>query len=282
MELSSNKFEELILEADRSLEEDNKPIHARPLNAVIFIFNKLHESGPLFNPKEESVDFPVTAFNLSNHIHLWYEKRYGDLLKVDFSPSRFPISINGAIYRCKPPMIVGHITIISSKNQFKDKRILNAVDCIESLPNYVREKLDSSTENLLQAILVTCLETTHEIKAKDLVMLSSAQSDMIVSCEQLLGSNINASLSAWHSLQFVEKTLKTYIHKYEKPKHIHNIEKLKNRAVELGYQADKSINWGVFNFNAEVRYDPSKISVTTALNANYEAWKVGFNVLKQL
>jgi HEPN domain-containing protein len=83
-------------------------------------------------------------------------------------------------------------------------------------------------------------------------------------------------------LQFAEKVLKEHISKSEKPPYTHDIERLRDKAKQHGYEPDMAIDWQVFDFNAAVRYDPTVIEMQVAVAANHESWRVGYNVLKQL
>ena len=269
-------------EVNSDLADEGVPFHARPIQAVIQILNKYKTSGPLVNAFIKSINYPVTAINLNNHVNEWYSSRYEDTLNIDLSPGRFPILIDGAPFQCKIPYIIGKAMIVAGKSVFDNPAIVNAVDFITDLPSYVRSMLSSEIEGYLQSIFITCLEASKDIKKDKCDLSISAESDAITSCDLICCNKPNPSLSAWHSLQFAEKVLKKFISQTKKYPHTHKIEELRDKAIEVGYYPDPCINWQLFNFPPAVRYEPNYFNTTEAVAINHEAWRIGYNVLKHL
>jgi len=280
MELNREVFEDTIVQTDSALAKAKIPILARPIQAIIAIFKKYNVSGPISNPSISKLEFPVGPLNLCVHINSWYEGQYGNKIKIDPSPGRFPLVIEGATYQCRIPLVSGTALILSSKSEFKDKQILNAIDHITDLPKIVRARLSGESENYIQSIFCTCIEVSKELSARRTPLHESSQSDILIGNNLLCGHNINASMSAWHSLQLAEKVLKQYISEHEEPPHIHDIKKLIKLAKKYGYTPDNSLNLSLFNFGAKTRYKPKQISVEQAVKINHEAWRISFNVLK--
>ena len=281
MKISEIEFKELILKTNDELADECKSISSRPINATINILKKYNISGPIVGNSESGISFPVTNINLCDHVDNWYQSSYGDSLKVDFTQGTFPVEIDGTVFKCKAPLIFGQALIIASKGTF-DKKILNVVDCIHELPSFARERLSSDTEGFLTPMMKICLDVKRILRSIDSEMLSSAISDIGVSCDLLIGQQTNSSLSAWHSLQFTEKVIKHYISKHEEPKWTHEIKKLRNKAKLLGYEPDERINWDLFKFDPTVRYNPNQISKSDALAINHEAWRIAWDILHQL
>src|SRR5258706_10441587 len=128
MKLSKEEFEAETGRADSDLANASVPIPARPIQSTIAIFKKYAVSGPIIHPFKANTEFPVDPLNLSDHISEWYKIHYGNKIKIDPSPGRFPLIIEGAAYQCRIPLVIGIAHILSSKSSFKDKRILNAID----------------------------------------------------------------------------------------------------------------------------------------------------------
>lgn len=282
MEIYKDQFEEMISGIDDALADDNVPIPRRPITAAIELQKRLHVSAPIFHPYAKDLSYPIKLNNISCHVYQWYEVTYGDLVKIDPRPAKFPFSLHGNAYEVSLPLLFGSFQIIGSKKKTSNPRILNAVDSIENLPVHVRNKMSGEEENYIQVLFYTCLETAGELKKHNSDLTDSAINDIIVSCDLISGSNKNYSLSAWHSLQFIEKIFKKFISIHAEFQKIHDINKLKEMATQFGYKADPKINWDLFDFGPSVRYEPQSIEYESAIKINHEAWKAAFNVLKQI
>lgn len=271
----------LIAQVDESLGKQGTPVSGRPLNAVIKIFKKYHESGPLVTLSPRKLVFPVVAHNLSDHVHSWYKVRYGDRLKVDPGICKLPLCIFDVVYECSIPVVYGQHLVLASKETFEDKQVLNAVDMIKDLSESVRANLSGAMENEILAIFQTGLIVNREMKKQRNELLISARHDSLTACEFLSGYNPNPSLSAWHSLQFAEKVIKSYISKSSKYPHTHDIAKLRDKAVELGYEPDQKIRWDLLNVSPSVRYEPDAVKLEHSVQVCHEAWRIAYNVLMQ-
>jgi hypothetical protein len=283
MELSEQEFADVMENIDRALLGESFRISARPIQATLRILQKYRCSGPIATPYSALLDYPVTALNLANHISVWYEHRYGDRLNVDWSPGRFPIVIEAEIYVCKLPFAIGgERFMLASKNRFADPRILNAVDFIGGLPEMIRGRLEDDVAALANAMFATSMEVTKELHSTRATLLRAAKTDIDLSCDCLSTRIVDASQSAWHSLQFAEKILKEFISRTRAYSRHHRIDDLRDEAIDCGYEPDRKIEWRLFGFGAGVRYDPNIVAPLQAVAANHEAWRIGCNVLKQL
>lgn len=281
MKLSKEDFDQTITQLDSQLAKAHIPIHARPMQATIALFKTHNSGGPLVSPGRPNITVPVTPENLSTHVNTWYESHYGNKIKVDPSPGRFPLLIEGAAYQCRVPLIFGQAMVVASKHHMGSKQVLNAIDHIVDLPELVRSRLSGESENYIQAIFFTCIEVSNELSSRRTKLKESAQSDSRLATDLLCGHNLNSSMSAWHSLQLAEKVLKQHISKHEEPPHTHDIKKLSALAKKHGYVPNESLNLDLFNFGASTRYEPHQISMDQAVLINHEAWRLAFDVLKQ-
>lgn len=282
MELSKTEFDAEMNELDLRFGSEDVAIPGRPTQAMIAIFKKHGKSGMLFHPFEENLDFPVTPENLSDHVHNWYEGRYGEQLCIETSPGRFPFLLGGNAYECRVPLILGRVHILASKSKFNSPDLVNAVEHLVNLPAFVRESMSSEQEGELQAVFVTVLEAATELNEVKSELSKSAATDSRIASDLVCGLEKNPSLSTWHSLQFAEKVLKIFISGHEQFQYTHDVEKLRSRASELGYIADPRINWELLNIQPAVRYKFEGVSLASAQATCIEAWRVAFNVLKQI
>ncbi|MFW1475659.1 hypothetical protein ACEWBL_23205 [Vibrio parahaemolyticus] len=282
MNLTQKQLDGIVSRIDDKFDMDLVAIHQRPMRAVLEVFNELNISGVLFGGSKQPANLPITAQNLSSHVTKWYDERYGDALKVDMSVGRFPFQLKGVFYACKLPLIYGSVQVTASKLPLDSKGVLNVFDLLLGLPKYVREKSTSSDENRLMYKFEVAMGAMISLKAhKNEPLINCALSDALVSCDQLTSNNANFSLSAWHSLQFAEKVVKYYINQFEEPKFTHEIKKLRNKAKSLGYIDEGHVNWKALDFKPCIRYDPSAVTQSQAIEANLEAWKVAFDIMRQ-
>lgn len=281
MLIDESEFTSEVQRTDAEFAARTVPIHARPIQAIISIFRQYRVSGPIAHAGPKDVSFPVTPANLGDHVTRWYEESYGPKTHVDPSPGRFPFLIEGAVYACRIPLVLGSTLVVTAKGMKPNKAILNTLDHVVDLPAAVRSRMSGSVENEIQAVFATCIEVAKDVRAFSTPIISSARTDIIVSCDLVCGFNTNPSLSAWHALQFAEKVLKQYISAHREPPWVHDIAKLIEVATSLGYKMDPRLDVGLFGFGPSVRYEPDAITLERAVRINHEAWRVGYNVLKQ-
>lgn len=283
--IENEEFETMMVSINHKLSQDGVDISSRPMIAAIDAMTLLKVSAPLAGVPLEKVSFPITTMNLSSHINLWYKNLYSDKLKIDFTQAKFPFLIHGDVFEVKVPFIIGKALIVSTKKNMGSRQVLNVVDMIHELADSLRLTLTISDENELQALFITCLKASQLMKAihkNDFI--NSALKDSFVSCENLLIRPKSPDLSAWHSVQFVEKVLKFFItSKTDKVKKTHKLTDLKNEAKNLGYYPDSRINWELLSsITPSVRYEPGKIDIKKAVDINIESWRVAFNIMHQV
>lgn len=283
--IKHEEFESLMNSINQKLSQEGIAISSRPMLAAINAMKLLKISAPLAGISFESANAPITATNLSSHVNRWYENLYSDKLKVDFTQAKFPFLIHGDVFEVKVPLFFGETLIVSTKNTMEGGRVLNAVDMINELTEPLRLTLTASNENELQAFFVTCLKTSqimHAIKKNDFV--DSALKDSFVSCENLMMMPKSPDLSAWHSVQFLEKVIKFFIsRKTHRVKKIHKLTDLRNEAESLGYDPDSRINWEILSsITPSVRYEPNQVDTKKAVEINMESWRVAFNIMHQI
>lgn len=283
MKIGESEFLEQIKVVDRDLADNEVEIPGRPIAATLALFKTFGVSGLLFHPFGKDLSFPVRPENISDHVHQWYKAAYGELLNVDPSPGRFPLWVSGAAYEVRLPLLVGEHSVLSSKHHFDDAGLINAVDHVQKLPVHLRSELLEKDENILQAMFLTSLGVTQELRANKTDLTNSAKADIFISCDLQCGFNRNPSLASWHSLQFAEKVLKQFMSSHSaKFSKIHDISKLRDEAAHCGYKPDPRVRWELFDFSPSVRYEPNAINAKQAIEINHEAWRIGYNVLKQI
>ncbi len=279
MRIDESDFEFEMSEVDKVFADAKVPIAARPIQAMIAIFKRHQTTGLLSSFGELNLIFPINETNLCDHVGVWYETRYGAKLNIDPSLGRFPLLLEGAAYECRIPLIIGSRIILTAKDQMVGQMILNTLDHVIDLPSLVRERLSDLAEAEIQALFITCANVSQKLGRLKQDFIISAKSDMLLSSDLICGYSVNASLSAWHSLQFAEKVIKHYISSFKTPARTHDIAKLMTMAEQHGLPKDKRIDLGLFSFDASVRYEPNQIDVERAVRINHEAWRIAYNIL---
>ena len=200
--MEESDFNSEMQRTDAEFAARTVPIHARPIQAIISILGKYRVSGPIAHGGPKDLSFPINPANLGDHVNRWYEDNYGSKTHIDPSLGRFPLLIEGAAYACRIPMVLGSTLVVTSKDMKPNKAILNTLDHVADLPVSVRSRMSESVENEIQAIFSTCIEVAKRVYAFKEPIISSARTDILVSCDLVCGLNVNPSLSAWHALQF--------------------------------------------------------------------------------
>lgn len=101
----------------------------------------------------------VSSEPLSRKINDWFDRKYGDELKIDFN-WRFLISIQERLYNLRIPLIFGRVEIICSPQHFGTTRgteisqgeKLPVVNILDLIDNFTREDVESLSQEDLSII----------------------------------------------------------------------------------------------------------------------------------
>lgn len=102
---TKEEFEALMEAIDRVLRERNLPIHARPIHAVRELCMRLKIGLTLVSRTSEAIPGDYAGESLSAHIRDWYDVRYGDTLKADFSVGATVAYLVGDLWKVRLPLI---------------------------------------------------------------------------------------------------------------------------------------------------------------------------------
>jgi len=151
------EFLALVEEVDKDLKSDDVPIHARQIHGLMRVAQKTGEN-LTFNG--EAVENVFTGSSLAAHVNKWFEARYGDRLKVDFSPGAILLLIREDLFLMRLPRVWGAIAPVADRVRwprapiFQDMRKgvpqCNVLDFIEGLAVGLRAVL---TDDELKRIL---------------------------------------------------------------------------------------------------------------------------------
>jgi len=292
-------FEAMMEDVDLALRDEGVPIHARPIRAISEVSKKLNISLLVAPLQSNPIPNQYEGENLSAHILRWFDQRYGERLKIDFSIGYSVIMIRGDAWLLKCPMMYGRITVVCDRNlekEYKDfvvnkagtpkqKAMLNLLRLVEKLPQGLSNQL---TNEELKDILKSYIDAhslfnaIHSLcRGEELVL--GAVTDFESSARFAVGNPAGYGQSLWASLQAAEKMLKYYIKaKGEKFDNIHVLSKLAKQSYKQGLPVIHEDLLTAVQCKADVRYKQSNYKLERVVNAHKCAIEVALIVMNAL
>ena len=277
--LTDSEFENRISEIDKGQREENIPIYARPFNAIHRYAVKYKVQIMLGGFQPFKSDNKFDSMNLAYAISNWYDKKYGNRIKKDFSRGYVALLIAGSVYKMKIPLIYGKVVICAdgkfklNENAVQDETmLLNVITFIEDLTRELSSELLPEEENNILQVFGFASEL-FELLAKESnrdILCESALEDFKYAVDSLLHNHFNIGHSKWASLQATEKVLKSILQRkkisFEKN---HNLRGLIKLLQEIGFPTlnDDLIN--VVQCKASVRYGEIPFNLEDAVQAHH-------------
>lgn len=275
---------------DAQLASEGFTIPQRPMNAIVRLGTALKLSLPFSDPKgfqhESSVNWYVTEF-----IHQWYDTRYGERIKLDFSPGLIAIDIRGDIYVVRMPLVYGAARFYAhgepnpkpTGHFSREPPRFNALDAIPDLTTTIRRELTEAELDYILQLFVLGVEVSHHFKGlgpkAELARLARADIDAAVT--HLSDLRREYGLSKWSSLQATEKVFKHVITTTGQPfKHIHDLATLLRTTTAMGFGADVREAIDVIQCSPGVRYGEPTVSEIEALDAHHASLVVCRELLR--
>jgi HEPN domain-containing protein len=198
-------FNKVMSEIDAEMKADGIAIPARSIHGGMRVSKR-------FNC---SISWEGAEGKRINH---WFDLRYGDAMKVDFSPGSTVVFISGDIYEAKFPMISG----------------FHKVNPFHWIKKVTPQILNSLIPSELEKIATTILDAFESFQYLKFLPQECVV-DLKTAVDHLVRQVPEYGLSQWASLQAAEKTLKAYINKKgQKAQNIHDLSKLAAQAESLG------------------------------------------------
>lgn len=288
---SKEDFEALMDEVDSILQAKGVPIHARQIQAIGEVAKKFNIDllvGPLCRGAIPNV---YEGESLSAHILQWFDQRYGDRLKIDFSIGYSTVMLRGDAWLLKFPLIYGTVTILCDRDLHKkynnfvmneagkpqQKAMMNLLLLIEKFPQGLANRL---TDDELREILnyfssVNKFFNRIHSSYSGNELASGVVTDLETSARFAVGTSHDYGQSLWASLQAAEKILKFFIvSKGEKFPKTHDISKLAKQAYGLGLPLIDADLLKLIQCKADVRYEQRKYSVKKVVDAHQGAMQI--------
>lgn len=106
----------MMLSLDRHLSSKGLPPSQRSMRASMQLSWTLGLDGtPIFGGSaDRSPDF--SSRDLLARVHDWYSEHYGNAMKIDMSPGKILIFVNGNLWKLQLPMLMGSMTVVADRD----------------------------------------------------------------------------------------------------------------------------------------------------------------------
>jgi hypothetical protein len=214
---------------------------------------------------------------LSKNIHDWYELVYGDRLKIDFSPGKMVLTIEGDLYLLALPRIYGAVHFFATRQFLERKSFVtrgpagsNILQLIETLTPIKAATLSDQTLDHITKDFKLALEA-HDLleSSQDHSLIRIARGDIQTAVNNLMDSADRFGESKWASLQAAEKILKATIElEGAKFKFGHELETFCEQLDRLGISCEWAPLISKIQCGAGIRYGEMTCTRDEALEAH--------------
>jgi len=300
---SEAEFVALIEEVDAELRSKHVAIPARELLAFSLVAQKLDVELRGFPRKEEPTPGSYGAEDLPIRIIRWMRERYGDRLKMDFSPGTRLLDLRGNLWAMRLPLIYGHqIRLVSERDLSKKyptlvvykpgtdpgPLIVNVLSCIQELPQGLASTLTNEECNRAMQSFIQGHRAFYGLDRfrRTNPLADHAARDLTQSSRYAIDGPDAYGQSRWSALQSAEKSLKLFLDRKGKPfpkgKQGHDLHALARLAETEGLPKIDPTIIRAAQCDAGERYVMSDPRIEQVLEANRAAVVVAFVVTSHL
>lgn len=273
--IDKQEFLNLIESVDSEMRQENVPMHARPVQAVIRIGKRL-KIQLMIAPPDETAKL----------IYDWFNNKYGNRLKIDFSPGELAFLIRNDLFRFKFPKIWGQVAVEADVSDFGKRKKsseftethlkINPLDFIIDFTETYAKSLTPSELEEISRLFKWGIESFEFIRTvSNITFVKEALGDLHSSVTYLFSNPTQYGQSKWASLQATEKLLKAYIKRRgHEPKRNHNLQELVDRASSLGLVKFRTDVIEKIQCKADVRYGAVSVSLFEAIEAHHASLNI--------
>ena len=276
---SEEEFSSLVEDIDREMAAEGIKIPAPPFIAGLKVAKRygvvLNACPPQRSPKPNCFE----PLEISIRIHVWFEQRYGERVKVPFHIGRVVLPLRGALYLINCPTAYGTVRFVCEPHSFGQKRETigvdepppcNMVDLIEDLTPDFACSLTGEEVIKIGVAFVTGMGAYSALGVvSDVEYVREAVGDFDAAVFHLMEHRPQPGLSKWASLQAVEKLIKAYIsQRGEAVRRTHSLQGLYDQATSLGHPTAPQQYLTDVQCPAGVRYGEIAVSVEEAVKAH--------------
>jgi hypothetical protein len=271
--ISDADFENAMHEIDAELRAESPLFRGRELKGWMKFCIK-------FGLDEVRMDHP-----LSKRIYAWFTAMYGDRLNIDFDLGRTVVHLNSDLYAMRCVRSFGTVVAICSPTFFGvdlgskvrtdgTRPASNILNYVSGLTAAMASRLSSDN---CKVILDTYCEAFLTFLALEAVFDQKHIKEAIDDCQTAVDSLFmripNYGLSRYHSLQAVEKVLKSFlVSKGKSPAQVHSLSELTRTAYVLGLPELDPGRIDEVQCGGGVRYNASESTKDQAVIAHYSSF----------
>ena len=276
---NAHAFHEFMCEIDRELKESGYDIPERPITALGVVSDRFGISMPLAKPHPGAKTQLVQNWPIAERILQWYSGQYGERLKVDHSPGRMVLKIDGDVWGLQFPRILGAAKFVVSKKKIGGADRVsrhgpvrcNVVEYIEGMTAArMRTLRDSQLESIFEQFKLgirafDILEASSENQ-----LICSAHGDIRVAANYLISRPAQYGASKWASLQATEKAMKTTISLQSAPfSHTHDLKTLARELRQSGIDGEWTPFIEAIQCSPGIRYGEESCDQDEAIAAHH-------------
>lgn len=277
---SESEFQEFMERIDQKMIDENIPPVGRQIKGISEAAKFLNTQIP-WVPVSFAKDGDYTILSLSAHICLWFKNKYEDRLSMGYS-NKSVIKLRGDYYVMNIPHTFGEPKLFfNPSSKLVQDDCINVAKCIEGLTEYTTNRITDVEIRELATHLYECMYLSQIIDKKiSTKLIKEAKSDFMQSVDNFFRVPGVHGLSKWHSLQFTEKLLKSYIEsKGGTYGFTHDLGKLLTKAEECGFNNQDKYDIEKIQCKPEVRYKSGLVSAQESYNAHIESIKLAILIL---
>jgi hypothetical protein len=280
---TEEEFRKLMEETDNELRAENVKIVGRPIAGWLRISSRFGLGLRMNSPKRPPRDGCYTGDDLTLRVFDWFDRRYGDSLKMDLGAGEMAVFVRGDLFRLVFPRIFGTVSLSCSPEDFEAHGegplsigrgrppVVNTLSCIEGLTPALAHTLTPGHRTELLRLFQMGCSAHAAIRAKRGVeLVEEALGDLQDSVARLFDVTPRCGSSKWASLQAGEKMLKAYIkQRGQEPPYTHRLACLAGLAEARGLSVlPRDVLAGI-QCEPGVRYADSSITMTEAVRAQH-------------
>jgi hypothetical protein len=280
---SGPDFEAMMREIDAQLVLDGMPHPQRAIHAIMAVGSRFKISIPIVSSSFRGPRELNRYAQLSQNIHKWYDTIYGDRIKLDFSPGRLVLVIEGDRYLMSLPRIFGEAHVFASRQFIKTDLITrgpspcNVLQLVNALTPSKAATLSDRTLEYVLLHFVLGMEAHDLLEASENLdgLIRIARGDIQTAVNNLMDPSDRFGDSKWASLQAAEKTLKAAISlEGNKFKFGHELGDLCEQIERLGVRFDWATLVGKIQCSPKIRYGEISCTLDEAVEAHHASLRL--------
>ena len=271
---SYQEFDQFMTEIDQELKDI--PIVSRQLQGMGEVASRLNTNIYAVSKnfaKQDDFSNP----SLSAHVTIWFDKQYGERLKVNFSNMQTICRVSGDLYKVNVPLVIGQPKFVFTGTVEKIDGAINLGSLIEGITH---EKLSRITPEEISYLglrtEIGCL-LGHRLFFTDKHVFKDALADFKTSVDMLVLDRPLYGQSRWACLQFIEKTIKAYLATHDiSYAFTHDLLKLGRLVDDIEIDEDLL---RVIQCSASMRYDSDTSNEDECIKSHEAAQEVALAIV---